>query len=157
MTNIELDGIIKVCNIHQERLQYAIQQISHHFPFTKESFSQLTLAETPLLELFSSRFTKLQDSIGAKLFPLILELTGEQPQTDTFIDKVNRLEKIGALSSSALWMELRQARNHLAQEYPDQPAIAAQYLNRAFELAHQLLMIYQQLKIFISSFQARHP
>ncbi|GAA3535883.1 hypothetical protein [Zobellella aerophila] len=56
--------------------------------------------------------------MGAKLLPGILELTKEQGALATFIDKLNRLEKIGALSSAEQWLELREMRNQFAHDYP---------------------------------------
>jgi len=46
-----------------------------------------------VLDQFSTRFGKLQDLMGAKLFPGVLELTKEPGELKAFIDKLYRLEK----------------------------------------------------------------
>jgi hypothetical protein len=57
-----------------------------------------------VLDQFSTRFGKLQDVIGAKLFPAVLKLTKEPGELKTFIDKVYRLEKIDAIASAEEWL-----------------------------------------------------
>ena len=58
-------------------------------------FPCLAPAEVAYMDQFATRFSKLQDAMGAKLFPQVLDLVGEQGALNTFIDKLNRLEKIG--------------------------------------------------------------
>ncbi|MBE0490213.1 MAG: hypothetical protein IBX53_14155 [Halomonas sp.] len=50
-----------------------------------------------MVDQFIMRFSKLQNAIGAKLLPSVLELTKEPGDYPAFIDKLNRLEKIGAI------------------------------------------------------------
>jgi hypothetical protein len=63
------------------------------------------------------------------LFPAILLLGGEWRDDETFIDKLNRLEKLG-VNPSDEWMECRQIRNRMTHEYPDAPEQNANNLNR---------------------------
>ena len=74
--------------------------------------------EIAVLDQFSTRFGKLQDAMGAKLFPAVLELTKEQGELKAFIDKLNRLEKIGAIQSADDWLLLREVRNTFSHDYP---------------------------------------
>jgi hypothetical protein len=53
---------------------------------------------------FSTRFAKLQDVMGSNLFPAVLELTKKQSNLAGFLVKLNRLEKIGAISSAIHWL-----------------------------------------------------
>jgi len=101
--------------------------------------SQLTDIELAIFDQFISRFSKLQDVMGAKLLPAVIELTHEEGDLNTFIDKLNRLEKIGALSSVDQWLKLREMRNQFAHDYPDDPEIQASLLNKAFDMAKYLL------------------
>ena len=84
---------------------------------------------------FITRFSKLQDTMEMKLFPAVLELTRESGELSAFIDKLNRLEKIGAIGSAQQWLTLREMRNQFAHDYPEDPEIQASLLNRAFDLA----------------------
>lgn len=121
-------------------------QIEPLMPMGRNQFEQLAPMEVALLDQFSSRFSKLQDAMGAKLFPQILELLGEQGAMLTFIDKLNRLEKIGVLCSSSDWLLLREMRNAFAHDYPEDSELNAATLNRAQPLADQLLLTYQQVR-----------
>jgi len=60
----------------------------------------LTLEDIQPLDMMSKRYNKLQDLIGSKIFPIILEATGNDPLL--FIDKLNRLEKLGFLDDAKL-------------------------------------------------------
>lgn len=96
---------------------------------------------------------KLQDAMGAKLFPAVLELTKEQGNYQAFLDKLNRLEKIGAIESADQWLILREMRNEFAHDYPDDPAIQVAILNKAYPLASELLAILNKIEIFASHYR----
>ncbi len=104
------------------------------------------------IDQFSTRFSKLQDMMGAKLFSDVLELTKEPGDLDAFVDKLNRLEKIGAIPSANGWLVLREMRNSFSHEYPDDPAIQAALLNKAFVLADKLIAILKGVKIFAGQY-----
>jgi hypothetical protein len=97
--------------------------------------------------MLSSRFSKLQDLIGVKLFSMIIELYGEQATPmPTIIDKINQLEKIGVDISYKTWAKLREIRNHLSHEYPDNPEISVLNLNEFYEFVPKLLKTYESLR-----------
>lgn len=121
-------------------------------PFTEDKIQQLTDEDLAVLDQFIVRFSKLQDAMGAKLFPTVLELTYEQGQLSTFIDKLNRLEKIGAIDSASYWLELREMRNLFAHDYPNDAAVQASILNKAFDMAKGLLGILVQVIEFAARY-----
>jgi hypothetical protein len=60
----------------------------------------LTKEQLRILDQVACRFTKLQDTIGQKVLSTILELAQEPIAPDaTFAEKLNWLERMGALSS----------------------------------------------------------
>lgn len=67
----------------------------------------------------TTRFAKLQDTCGQKIFPLVLRCVGEDVSGKTFLDILNLLEKFGFIDSVDFWIDLRRARNAVAHEYPD--------------------------------------
>lgn len=67
------------------------------------------------LEVFTSRFCRLQDTVGDELLPTWLSILNER--TKTAIDNLDKAEKIGVLPSVELWLELRQIRNQMVHEY----------------------------------------
>lgn len=99
-----IDEIIKICDRHADRLNWAMTQLQKHTPFTGQTLKQINDVELAILDQFSTRFGKLQDLMGAKLFPTVLEITKEPGELKVFIDKLYRLEKIGAIASADDWL-----------------------------------------------------
>lgn len=152
MNKAVFDGIVDVCQTHAERLRWAMVQLAKKKPFTAQTLQQLTDMELAVFDQFIVRFSKLQDAMGAKLLPAVIELTHEEGELTTFIDKLNRLEKIGALNSVEQWLKLREMRNQFAHDYPDDPEIQASLLNKAFDLAAQLLATLDQIIVFAAKY-----
>lgn len=138
-----------ICDRHADRLRWAVDQLQCHFPFDEDKLNQLNDMEIAVLDQFATRFGKLQDVMGAKLFPAILELTKEPGELKVFIDKLNRLEKIGAIPSTEDWLLMREVRNTFLHDYPDDPQVQAEMLNKAIELTGQLFGVLHSVKDFI--------
>jgi hypothetical protein len=111
---------------------WAQNKFRDNLPLSAERLRGLDEAEIAVLDQFIGRFAKLQDGMGAKLLPEVLELTKEQGELDAYLDKLNRLEKIGALPCVDEWLELRQMRNAFAHDYPENSELQAAILNQAF-------------------------
>jgi hypothetical protein len=139
---------LETCERHAERLAWAMNTLANLFPLSPEALSRLTAIDLAVMDQFVVRYSKLQDAMGAKLLPAVLELTQEQGEMRTFVDKLNRLEKIGALSSADKWQEFREMRNQFAHDYPDDPEIQASLLNKAYQLAEGLLKALDEVKAF---------
>lgn len=153
--NSVLNEILHICDRHADRLAWAMSVLHPHFPLSAQSLNVLSDVEIAVLDQFSTRFGKLQDAMGAKLFPAVLELTKEQGELKAFIDKLNRLEKIGAIASAEEWLLLREVRNAFSHDYPDDLALQATVLNQSYALAAQLLSIYEDIKVFIEPYCSR--
>jgi len=148
MKKTVFDGIVDICQTHAQRLRWAMAQLATKKPLTAKTLPLLTDMELAVCDQFIVRFSKLQDAMGAKLLPAVIELTHEEGELTTFIDKLNRLEKIGALTSVDQWLKLREMRNQFAHDYPNDPEIQASLLNKAFDMAAQLLAILDQIILF---------
>ena len=109
-------------------------------------------AQVAVVDQFVGRFAKLQDAMGAKLLPMVLELTKEQGELEAYLDKLNRLEKIGALPSVDEWLELREMRNAFAHDYPEDSELQAAVLNRAFVAADRMVEILRHVKGFAARY-----
>ena len=153
--NSALNEILKICDHHADRLAWAMTELQPHFPLSTQCLDALTNLEIAVLDQFSTRFGKLQDAMGAKLFPAVLELTKEQGELKAFIDKLNRLDKIGAIASAEDWLLLREVRNAFSHDYPDDLALQATILNQSYVLATHLLSTYKGLKAFIEPYCTR--
>jgi len=94
------------------------------------------------------RFAKLQDTMGSRLFPAVLEALQEGYEDRPMIDKLHRLEKLGYLGSAELWHGLRVIRNRFAHDYSEDDALKAAYLNEAAQavaVLEALLQGFEQL------------
>ena len=97
-------------------------------PFTQIQAHQLEtdadLAER--VEAFVGRFSRLQDTLGDKLLPLLLEFLGERPASA--IDNLDRAERMGWLTSADEWMIIRNLRNQMIHEYVEDLVVLASAL-----------------------------
>ena len=100
--------------------------------FTIEQVTQLEtnhdLAER--VEAFVGRFGRLQDTVGDKLLPLLLDALGEK--SSAVIDNLDRAERLGLLKSADEWMTIRNLRNQMIHESVKDPAI----LSSALQTGH---------------------
>lgn len=121
-------------------------------PLTPSKLAVLTPLDLAVCDQFIARFSKLQDTMGAKLFPAVLDLTGEQGDLAAFIDKLNRLEKIGAIPSTKQWLKLREMRNQFAHDYPEDPEIQSSLLNKALAQAEEILKILETITLYANRY-----
>lgn len=111
-----LKFLIRVVKKEINHLNYSANKVFNK-PFTIERAKQLASdqEQAEQIEAFTSRFSRLQDTIGDKLLPAWLEILNEK--TNVAIDNLDKAEKIGVLPSVELWLELRQLRNQMIHEY----------------------------------------
>lgn len=141
-----LQSLIEVSNIHCSRLETACTYLGPYIPFGAEGISGLSNEKLGFCELLMSRFGKLQDIIGSRIFPLLLEMIDHKREFYGFLDVLNRLEKLELLPSSKEWLDMRELRNHLTHEYPDNPALMAHNLNQAFASGKNLICYWRFLE-----------
>jgi len=147
MDKLVFNGIVSICQTHAERLNWALTKLAGKRPIDVQTIQNLTDMDLAIFDQLIVRFSKLQDVMGAKLLPAVLALTHEEGDLSTFINKLNRLEKIGAIESVDQWLKLRELRNQFSHDYPDEPEIQASLLNKSFAMSEQLLA---SLKLLIS-------
>ena len=128
---------------HKERLNYAKSKIEK-WQLTQELLENPEIVET--IDSFIFRFSKMQDSMGEKLFPLILEILGEETRNKPFIDILNKLEKLEFIPSANEWKKLRNLRNSLTHTYPWEKEILLEEIKEALSAADKIVEIYKQIK-----------
>jgi hypothetical protein len=78
-----------------------------------------TLKSDPALaervDAFVARFGRLQDTLGDKLLPRLLQWLAEP--VGPAIDNLARAERLGWITSGDAWIEARQLRNFMIHEY----------------------------------------
>ena len=136
---------IKAANLHATRLERALEHCKELIPLTSAKLSSINEQNIAFLDMATTRFGKLQDVMGARIFPLILEIL-EEDGAISFRDKLNRLEKLGFIDNANWWSDLRNIRNELTHEYPDNYRLLADSLNRFLPLAEELLAFWQKLQ-----------
>ena len=133
---------------HRLRLISGTGKLMPFLPLTSESLAGLTDETVSYLDQFIYRFTKLQDTMGAKLFPaLVCMITGSDAPRP-FLDILNQLEKAGIIASSETWQTLRALRNNLAHEYPDSGEQCVATINMLFAEWHQLEAMFLAARVY---------
>jgi len=109
--------------------------------FTMEQVARLEndpdLAEQ--VEAFVSRFGRLQDTLGDKLLPALLDALGEKPLA--VIDNLDRAERLGLISTVDAWMTMRNLRNQMVHEYIEDLAVLFSALQSGHEFVSELVAI----------------
>jgi uncharacterized protein with HEPN domain len=82
------------------------------------------------VEAFVSRFGRLQDTLGDKLLPLLLDALGEK--ISAAIDNLDRAERLNLIHSADEWMAMRMLRNQMIHEYVEDPVV----LTSALQTGH---------------------
>ena len=67
------------------------------------------------VDAFVARFGRLQDTLGDKLLPRLLDWLAEP--VGPAIDNIARAERLGLVASGQAWIEARQLRNFMIHEH----------------------------------------
>ena len=84
-------------------------------PFT---FNTLKPEKRAILDAYLKRFSSIQDYLGAKIFPLILDCAGIG--NSKMSEVLYSVEKEQIIDSLDNWIELREIRNELEHDYPEE-------------------------------------
>jgi uncharacterized protein with HEPN domain len=147
----KLNQSLQLCTIHNERMSFAWQKVKKHFPLDKDKYLSLQPEELSFLDQLIFRFSKLQDSMGGRLFPAILENLGEEIKEMPFIDRLVKLEELNIIPGADEWFLLRETRNLVTHEYPfvtDEVIQGLNLLSKHYSLIKDIL---QQVENFIKT------
>jgi predicted nucleotidyltransferase len=147
---IKQEKVINECDIHLRRLDFASNQLKNIFPLDENSYMRLSEEEIQSIDQFLYRFSKLQDTIGEKLIKIVFSLYEENIEKFTFIDILNRLEKVEILTLKD-WKKLRDIRNDLSHKYDDDPEESSIIINNIYIKKELLKSIYLNLKKIIQN------
>lgn len=143
----KLTEMIKIADMHAKRINQAMNKLIGIFPMSTSKIENISEENFLLIELLINRFAKLQDYLGTKIIDVFLEDQGEIfIDNMTMIDKLHKLEKLEMVDDAELWKQMREVRNNLVHEYPDNMGKTADNLNKLFMLAPKLLAILENIK-----------
>ena len=145
----KLAAALAQCGLHVQVLAQALAEVQPLLPFDATAVARINPLQRRLLDQIAYRFGKLQDSLGEKVLPGLL-LAAQEPVAPeaTFVEKLQRLERLGAVRSAADWKLLRELRNAQAHDYPDAPELQAAWLNRLMSSTPTLLGMAQVAQAF---------
>lgn len=126
-----------VCLGHMQALKEALDDLAEQ-PSVMSGLEPLDKNGRRLLDQFAYRYTRLQDDMGARLMPSILQALGEDVAVMPALDRFARLEQLGWLPSAQAWGTLRQIRNQFTHDYTEDPAQRAFRLQAALRAAREL-------------------
>ena len=90
------------------------------------------------------RFSKLQDTMGAKLFRALLLYQGENINRP-FLDLLNRLESMDIIDVDN-WFEIRDLRNIIAHDYDADSETTVEVLNKIYAIRNDLRHILDAIQ-----------
>jgi len=144
----KLKETLAVCDLHHQRMMFAFDNVKKYFPLSEAGFGQISQLEMALFDQLVYRFSKLQDSMGTRLFKQLLEALEEDIFGLPFIDILFKLEKLNLLENAKDWVKLRQTRNNIAHEYPFYKEVQIAELNLLPEEVERLSEIWKKLEIY---------
>lgn len=108
------------------------------------------------LESFGAKFARMQDTVIDKLLPQLLKVAGETPMAA--IDNLNRAERLGFITSSDTWLDMRRLRNRLVHEYIESLEDMLPALKRAYAFTDELHNSYEAMSEYArNNLGARTP
>ena len=124
-----LEENLKVSHLHLERLKIlSVDILQNNMLESLEDFEAIKT-----IDAFVYRFVKLQDYMGQKLFKNLLKSLGEDYDSLSFLDILDKLEKLGIIPKADKWIQIRTLRNKLTREYPDNISLVKDEIILAIE------------------------
>ncbi len=149
LSKAKVDKALKECELHLKRMRYARGKLAPLMPLNEQAYRTLSEENIESLDQYIFRYIKMQDAMGERLFRQMLDLLEEPARSQPFLDKLNRLEQLGAIDSKESWLKLRNLRNLLTHEYEDDPVSMSQVINRAYNAYSEVKAVYSQAQAFI--------
>ena len=140
---ITLDQVQSELDLHFKQVEAILAEMESYLPLSEPDFDDVDKLKT--IDSFILRFVKIQDRMGEKLFPVLLEQLGEYKSNMSLIDVLHRLEKLELISSSDEWIDYRKLRNSLTHEYPNNRKEIAEIIKLAVDVYKTMREIYSHM------------
>ncbi|MGZ5008008.1 MAG: hypothetical protein ACXWFI_09915 [Methylobacter sp.] len=93
LENIKIEKIFKECDKHLQRINEAYGDMSAFMPLTATKYENLARDDVQAIDQYLFRFAKLQDSMGEKLFKLVVGRFEQNADKLPFLDVIKKIEK----------------------------------------------------------------
>ena len=140
---MKINDVQKEIDLHIKRVNAILPEIESLFPLKTKDFENINILKS--IDSFIYRFIKIQDKMGDKLFPAVLESLQEYKYNMPFIDILNKLEKLELLPSADEWIDFRNLRNTLTHEYPDNEDEIIEAIKLAVVVYNKMITIYSEM------------
>jgi len=137
---------------HIDLIDESREVLRHRMPIG--SYESLNQLERFALNALIFRFSKLQDLIGVKIFRAYLDFGGFNILEKSFFDILKEIEKEGIVDIDT-WSELRELRNKIAHEYPEEIDEMIESINLFIARSDQLVKIARRLEEKFHEIEAR--
>ena len=137
---------LEKAKLHLDRVKRASQEIRKY-----EILKNLDIEDfetVKIIDTFTFRFIKLQDFLGQKLFKRFLDEIGELEENVSFLDVLDKLEKLRIIDTVEDWIEIRKLRNKLTHEYPDE----LEEIKKELEIAIDKINLFEEVIIRIENY-----
>lgn len=148
--NDQIIQTFDACALHIKRMEFAKSKVSAFIPLSRDNYYSIDDETIGFLDQYIFRFSKLQDTMGSRLFPLTLEALAEPITDQAFIDILNRLEKLAILDSAFSWVQLRKIRNDITHEYPASLIERIEGINILFDKLDMLKQVIERCRTMLN-------
>jgi len=109
--------------------------------FESHVYVDLMTEQKAVLDAYLKRFSSIQDFLGAKVFPLMLDVAGLS--ITKMSEVLSEVEREGIIDSISNWIELRDVKNELEHDYPDELEDALEDLKFCVECFYKIESYYK--------------
>jgi hypothetical protein len=147
---VKIHKYINECAKDKIRIEKSYTKVKNIFPLSAPRYEKLNDEEIGAIDQYLFRFSKLQDTLGKRVFRMIVSEYEDNINELTFLDILNRLEKIGLLDDVNIWKKLRDVRNDISHQYDDEAEDMAEALNNIFAYKTELISIFDKIELFVN-------
>ena len=126
-------------------INHAIKKLKKYMPLKEQMLDDPDIVEH--IDQLIFRWIKIQDGMGKRLMPSLVELIESSTDEMTFIDKLHTLEKFDLIDVQQ-WNIFRSIRNNLTYIYPEDKLETLETIADAYKMISDLEKIFLKLKDF---------
>lgn len=133
-------------DIHAFRLTQALSHLGSILPLTKITYTNFTEQQFSASESFTLRLTKLYNVISHKILRLFMRKQGINLTYKKTSDLLELSEQFLLIPSKDEWLELKTARDRLAEDHPFDIQVTVENFNNAVTAVAKLLTLWENIK-----------